>query len=210
MNKHVKSIIQLSIMPIIFMVISANTGCLADKTCFSSIRPKIKQEYCDYLNIKEKKEYKDLYCLYNNYPQVPIYKLMAIDIFWENPYLADKDVNDYIDEKINTYYSSSIFSGINHKNQLSVKVYEEINKLKYENNKIRNKKILLSYLYAILFPIILACIIEFSIDFIKARFIKTKNKKIYVDKCEKFNIAKQGDNLNENKYKKDNINNSLH
>lgn len=152
---YLKNVIKLSIIPIFLILVTINTSSLTNADMFNSIQPKIKQEYSDYLSYKNSSSFASVYDFYNSYTKIPVCKLMAIDIFLENPYRPDH----FIKEKIDDYYTNQSYTESDRK-KLSNEVSTEINKLKEENNKIRKKQIFFITFISILLSVIISCILE--------------------------------------------------
>ena len=152
---YLKNVIKLSIIPIFLILVTINTSSLINADMFNSIQPKIKQEYSDYLSYKNSSSFDSIYDLYNSYTKIPVYKLMAIDIFLENPCRPDH----FIKEKIDDYYNNQSYTESDRK-KLSNEVSTEINKLKEENNKIRKKQIFFITFISVLLSVIISCLLE--------------------------------------------------
>ena len=121
------------LLPMIVVIIILFSNYLLTKDTFTFVKPKIEQEYSEYIKVREDNDELSLYELYNKFPEIPVYKLISIDIITTSPFSLELTISSTVSK----YYSSIEFNNTD-KELLMKNVSDEIEKLNRKNSEIRN------------------------------------------------------------------------
>ena len=123
-----KKIIKPVLFPMIIVLIILLSNYFITKDTFSFIKPKIEKEYSHYLKVRDSNTDLPLPELYSKFPEVPVSKLISIDIITTSPLSLQSEIS---------YYVSSYCSTIKDKELLIADVSNELKKLSNQDSKIR-------------------------------------------------------------------------
>lgn len=146
LTKLIRSIIRPVLFPMIVVLIILFSNYLIKKDTFTFIKPKIQREYSDYLKVRDANTDLSLAELYNKFPEIPVYKLISIDIITTHPF----SLQSTIPNTVSKYYSRTEKDDKD-KETLINDVSNEINRLNKKDAELRN--LMFTILFISLFSI---------------------------------------------------------